>query len=133
MKLVFKEDPRAWRRFSLSLIVPLAVLGLLLWWRRKIGPAALAGELGCLLAWFVGCLAKPAWFRGLYRVGMAWGWRFTLLLGQVMLVLLFFLVLTPLGWGLRLCGKDLLSLKRRPEATSYWQRSRGAIDLEKMY
>jgi len=32
----------------------------------------------------------------------------------------FFVVITPLGWLMRALGKDLLRLKREPDAASYW-------------
>jgi hypothetical protein len=31
-----------------------------------------------------------------------------------------FLSVTPVAWIMRLRGKDVLSLKRRPDLTSYW-------------
>jgi hypothetical protein len=33
---------------------------------------------------------------------------------------IFFLCLTPIAWIMRLRGKDLLSLSRRPDLSSYW-------------
>lgn len=50
--------------------------------------------------------------------------RFGLLLGKltnpIVTGLLFFLVVTPIGLLLRLAGKDLLRLRRDPDASSYW-------------
>jgi len=39
--------------------------------------------------------------------------------------LLFFAAVTPTGWLMRLRGRDVLSLKRRPELKSYWIRREG--------
>ena len=38
----------------------------------------------------------------------------------VVLAILFFVVLTPVGFLLRLVGRDALRLKRDPMAASYW-------------
>lgn len=44
---------------------------------------------------------------------------------RVVLFLLFFLVLTPLGILLRALGKDYLALRKEPNATTYWISRRG--------
>lgn len=50
--------------------------------------------------------------------------RFGLLLGRltnpIVMGVLFFAVLVPIGWFLRLRGHDLLRLRRDDEAASYW-------------
>ena len=43
------------------------------------------------------------------------------IVSRVLLTVLFLLVVTPLGLLLRLFGKDLLHLKRKPASESYWQ------------
>jgi hypothetical protein len=53
--------------------------------------------------------------------------------GRLILALVFLGVLTPLGWLLRLTGKDLLRLKRDPKAASYWQSASTTNDLESMF
>lgn len=51
--------------------------------------------------------------------------KFGYLLGHVVslivLSLLYFAVFTPLGMLLRLCGKDVLELKRQSSLASYWK------------
>jgi hypothetical protein len=34
--------------------------------------------------------------------------------------MIFFACVTPTGWIMRLLGKEVLSLKRRPDLSSYW-------------
>ena len=50
--------------------------------------------------------------------------RFGLLLHRItsplVLGIMFFVVITPMGWIMRALGKDLLRLKIDPAATSYW-------------
>ena len=42
------------------------------------------------------------------------------IVNPVVMGILFFVVITPAALLLRLAGKDLLRLKRDPQATSYW-------------
>jgi uncharacterized membrane protein AbrB (regulator of aidB expression) len=133
MKPRLKELPSEWQKFTLATLVPGAVI---CWWlgRRGVLPAALAGALsiGFSLA-LVASLARPIWFRGFYRWGVAWGYRFAHLIGQAALALFFWLVITPLGLFLRCLGKDLLRLKRDPNAKSYWLPRRDASNLDRMF
>lgn len=94
-----------------------AVLGGLLLWRHRNAAAAVAFALGgpllFLAAFFPAGLARPhrAWLafaRVLGRVNSA-----------IFLFLTFFLVLTPLGFVLRLLGRDELR-RRRPAPASMW-------------
>jgi hypothetical protein len=39
---------------------------------------------------------------------------------RIILTAIFFLVITPIGWWLRITRKDWLSLKRDQRANSYW-------------
>ena len=47
------------------------------------------------------------------RIGQAFG--------KILLMILFVLFVTPMGWLLRLFGKDLLAIKCDPQATTYWR------------
>lgn len=133
MKLRFKEDPREWRKFGLSSSLVLALLVGFLCWRGVLPNLGSVFGLAFLLLTAVLALARPRWFRTPYRLGL----RFSHLLGRVVapvvLGLIFFLVLTPLGLLLRLLGKDLLRLRRNPAATTYWQPPSGSDDLGKLY
>ena len=133
MKLRLKEDPREWRKFGLSSAVVLALLVGLFWWRGKVSPATAGPALVCLALVAALAVVRPAWFRGPYRAGMRLSHFMGRVVSPVILGLLFFLVVTPLGLVMRLAGKDLLRLRRNPGSTTYWQPSRGGSDLNKMF
>jgi len=61
--------------------------------------------------------------RTLKWVNMGW-MTLAMVLGaivsSILLTLMFYCVLTPLGFLARFMGKDFLSLKLSPDATSYW-------------
>jgi len=88
---------------------PLISGGAVRWWAA--GVAALFG----LAAWLApAILAAPN----------RWWLRFGLLLGKIVspvaLGLLFYLVFAPVGFLMRLAGKDPLRMRREPSAASYW-------------
>ena len=56
------------------------------------------------------CL-RPRWFRGHCRFTLRLRFYTSQIFGKVVLAALFFLKLTPLGWALRLLGKDFIQLK----------------------
>jgi hypothetical protein len=109
------------RSFGLTIGALLILVALVVVWRAgwAIGGGArwLAGS-GAALA-FIG-LAAPALLRPLYR-----GWMgFALVLGHVMtrvlLTVVFFLVVTPIGLIRRALGRDPIERSPAPDLASYW-------------
>lgn len=133
MKARYQEDRAAWRKFAIGFAVgPLAIAGLL-WWRQVIGPRGFGWTAAVLVAVVAVLFAVPRWNRAFYRVGLRIGTAIGGVMGPVILTILFFALLTPLGLLLRLLGKDLLRLKRDPAVTSYWQPPRKGGGFEKMF
>jgi hypothetical protein len=133
MKLRLKEDPREWRKFGLNSALALALITGLLCWRAAISTTACVAVLAVLALSALLAMARPDWFRRPYRLGMRISHWMGRLVAPVVLGLIFFLVVTPLGLLLRLLGKDLLRLRRDPSAASYWQATTGSDDLTKMF
>lgn len=133
MKLRWKEDPREWRKFGLSSALVLALITGWLCWRGVMPGSAAVGLLGAWLA--AACLAvwRPVWLRTPYRIGMQVSHGMGRIVAPVILSVVFLLVLTPLGLLLRLFGKDLLRLRRNPQAATYWQTPAGSDDVTKMF
>jgi len=133
MRLHFKEEPKEWRKAALlSLIGPSVLIGILRWrhvvsWNGVAVALALAA-LVALCAWL-----RPRWFRGYYRFTTWLGFHIIQFIGKAVLVAIFFLFLTPLGWILRLAGKDLLQLKSKPDLKTFWQPAKPDGSLDRMY
>ena len=105
------------RKFGFAFTGGLTVLGSLLLWRGKApGPYVLgAAALVLTLA-----LLAPAALRPLEKV-LATIFRWvTAAITYVVLVLTYYLVVTPMGIVMRLLGKDPLHLKREPNRPSFW-------------
>ena len=62
----------------------------------------------------------PRSLKWVYVVWMTLAMLIGGIVSTVLLALLFYLVITPIGLIARLAGNDFLSRKLAPEATSYW-------------
>ena len=134
MRMRFKDTPSERRKFLLSLSIMLSIVVAVLLWRGIIPwPSAwLAwGAVAVLLC--VG-LAWEAAGRWVHRAGMTLGFCVGRVFGTLFLLLLFFVLLLPLGLALRLFGKDLLQMRRwQAGAKSYWKTARPPGSLDSMH
>ena len=133
MRLHFKEDPREWRKVTLlGMIGPILITSILRW-RGVVSSTCLAAVLGLIaLVALCACL-RPRWFRGFYRFTTRLGFYTTQIFGKVVLVALFFVILTPFGLILRLLGKDLLQIKSPRDQKTFWQPARQDGSLDSLY
>ena len=99
------------KSFGVSVGIVLWVIAALLIWRGRVGRAEVVGGVGAVLL-VLGLVYPPL----LKYPSAAW-WRFSRALGyvnaRVLLSIIFFLILTPLGLLWRLTGKDPLARQRR--------------------
>jgi ABC-type uncharacterized transport system permease subunit len=133
MKLKLKEEPKEWRKAAWMSALGLTVLSSLLRWRRVLPVAPWASVLCVLAAIAIAAALQPRWFRGYYRFSTKLGFVLSQLAGHIVLVLVFFIVVTPLGLVLRMLGKDPLRLRRPPDAQSYWSEVRGKSSLDSLF
>lgn len=95
--------------FCFVALWPLVHHAALRWWALPV--AAVLLVLAVFAPHFLAPLNR-AWFR----LGLA----LNKIVSPVLMAVLFFGAVVPLGWFLRWKGEDLLSLKRAPEAETYW-------------
>jgi hypothetical protein len=131
--LRLKEQPIEWVKFTgvMGIAVNL-VLALLSWKGLVAGQACLAATALAIAAVMAASL-RPIWFRGFYRRGMTVSFHIGQAFGKLLLALLFFLMVTPMGWLLRLLGKDLLEIKRQPDKTSFWHPAKNNREFDRMF
>ncbi len=115
---VGKKHVRSFGYLVGGALMALALVGL---WRRggaaNVTVYALLGSGGALAAL---ALAAPAALRPLYRVWMGLALVLGFVMTRVILTLVFFLVITPVGWIMRALGKDPLHRRSDRSAASYW-------------
>lgn len=133
MKLHFEEDPREWRKTTLIGLIGPAVITGILRWRGVMSTRFLIAVLAVIAVTALCVCLRPRWFRGHYRFTLRLGFYTSQILGKVVLAALFFLILTPLGWTLRLLGKDFLQLKSRKNQQTFWQPARQDGSLDRLF
>ena len=104
------------RKFGLTMGIFLGVFGFILLWRGRNDCVywLAAGAVMLFLSFCFAALLGPvqkAWMT----LAVLMGW----VMSRVILCVLFFLIVTPLGFIVRLTGKDLLNEKFKSEG-SYW-------------
>ena len=133
MRLKYLENPREWRKSAIMTAVGAALVSSILHW-RSIMPARIwlwicsACGLFALLAFI-----RPVWFRTFYRVSLWLGFHSSQLVGRCVLVLFFFLILTPAGIALRLFGKDPLQKGLNRETPSHWSEPPECTPLDRLF
>ena len=133
MELNLKDEPKEWRKSALLSVVGLALITSLLRWRHVLGNRPWPIILSVLALIAICAALRPRWFRGYHLLSMRLGFVLSRVLGRVLLMLFFLFILTPLGWMLRMMGKDLLQLKRRPDAATYWERAKEQGPLDRLF
>jgi len=127
----WRPDARELRRFALAMLIGFTVLGLLSVWR------AWGISTTSIVLWSAGVvLAIAAFIPGLGRVAYLTVYLPTSIIGyvvsNVILALMFFLVITPLGILLKLMGKDILQ-QQRQKNTTQWTPLKGAKTEDSYY
>ena len=96
-------------------------------------PMWIVGVLGALL---VGsALIRPSGLRVAQRYWMGFGFAIGWFTSRVILIVLFYGIVTPIGMFARLTGKKFLDIRFRDGAKSYWvpKNKRDNTDYERMF
>jgi hypothetical protein len=89
--------------------MPLLRLGSPRWWAL-----AVAGGFGLV------AILSPHFLHPLNKAWLAFGRLLHRVVSPLIMGAVFFLCVTPIAWVMRRRGKDVLSLRRRPDLSSYW-------------
>ncbi len=118
----WQPDRRFYRVFGLSLVLTGLAVAAVLWWRLDgiVAPAIVAGATA------VGGLLAVAWpqswpARLVYWLVALPAFALGTVMSLVLVSVVYYLVVTPLGLALRAAGKDFLGLRGRP--ASFWHEA----------
>ncbi len=114
------KDDRTLRQFAgLCVVIFGTLFGLN--WHRSQGSPRLVAWAGLVLACLVGLagLINPGWIRPVFWSATAVTRPLGHVTGKLILAVIFFGVVTPLGWIFRLTGRDPLE-RRLARNRSYW-------------
>jgi hypothetical protein len=77
------------------------------------------------------CRAVPPLFRLIYRTWIGFSVILGYFVSRILLTIIFFVVIIPTGFLMRLLGKDPMDRKLDPDAKTYWiKREEGPPDPE---
>jgi saxitoxin biosynthesis operon SxtJ-like protein len=111
-----RPGPKELRNLGLVFLGAFGLIGGLLWWR---GGAAWPWFLAAAGLFGLWGLLWPAGLKGVYKVWLSLAIVLGFFVSRILLTLLFYLVVTPIGLLMRLLGKDLLDQKMG-DRDSYW-------------
>ena len=113
------SDTKSLRKFGMTMGIALLAIAVFIIVRHQHSPLPV---LIIALIFFILGAATPALLKPVYIVWM----KFAYLLGWVntrlILLIIFYLVFTPIGLVMRLCGIDPLERKINKKAGSYWKK-----------
>jgi hypothetical protein len=121
-----KSGTRELRQFGVTIAAALCIIAGGLWWKGSpwYGCLLAAGAAALAMALLVPRRLKP-FQKGWMVLGLCLG----LVVSSGLMIVLFYLVVTPLGLLMRLRGRDPLKRAFDRDAKSYWiPRDRGGAD-----
>lgn len=79
-------------------------------------------------------LISPQKLKNFYKVWMGFAFALGWVVSRLILIILFYLVLLPIGLLAKIFGKEFLDLKFKDGKPSYWiPKEKRKIDYEKLY
>ncbi len=121
-------DKKKIRTFSLGLATILTAVGLLKLYKDQMIVAIVLLYLGMtslILAFFLQSLMKPVYIVFM-KVAHILGWINT----RILLGIIYYIMITPIGVIMKVFGKDLLDKRIKPDKGSYWVK-REEIEFDK--
>ena len=113
-----KEDQTTLRKFGLTVGTVLLLAGIVLYLTGKSSSVVIGGS-GVLLILFG--LILPRILKPLNKIWMILAVILGWFMSRLILFILFYIVVTPIGFFLKLMGKDFLRRKSDKNSKSYWE------------
>lgn len=132
MTLDLKPTPRRLSEFAVAFAVAGTLVGLMLTW-RGVSPVWAGLVAGIALVWaFVGRRVQAVGLRT-YQGLTLLTYPIGLVVSHVLMAIVYFAILTPIGWLRRTFGGDPLRRAFDRDASSYWTPREGKPDLESYF
>lgn len=116
--VIAKPTPKLLRQFAGLWLIVFPLLAAVRVWRGHADNWAIGLAVVGVVVGLLG-LVKPEAMRPIYSGWMLAAFPIGWTVSQLMLLVLFYLVFTPVGLVFRLMRRDALNLRRR-DVTSYW-------------
>lgn len=120
-----KEDKTTLRKFGLTVGTVIFLIGIVLYLTGK-SSSVVFGGVGVLLILFG--LILPNILKPLNKIWMILALIMGWFMSRVILTILFYFVLTPIGITAKIFGKKFLNLKIDKEVKSYWKKREKTVN-----
>ncbi len=126
--LPLNPDRKTLRQFAGIWLVFFGGLALLqAFGRGRMNLGISIGALALLVG--VAGLVQPEWVRMIYVGWMVLAFPIGWTISQLMLLVMYFGIFTPIALTFRLAGRDALHRARRPDVESYWAPKPAPVDV----
>jgi hypothetical protein len=112
-----KGDKSDWKKFGITMGIVLTVIGCFLFWKKN-NYFELLFSLAAIF--FVLGFTLPFALKPVYKAWMALSVVMGHIMTLVIMVIIFYLIVTPIGFIASLTGKEFLNMKIDKSAKSYW-------------
>jgi hypothetical protein len=142
IQLNVKPDRKTLAQFGLVALVAFGLIGGLIFWRKEFFGLHLsdgAARTTALVLWGLGGLSallglvKPELNRFLFVGLILVTFPIGFVLSYVIMGIIFYLIITPVGLVFRLIGRDPLAKRFDPKAATYWVPHRNAESVERYF
>ena len=128
----FKPTTKALRQFAAAWLIFFLAFGAHQYWARRHPTVGLA-LMGLAVAVGLLGLAKPSAVRRLFVTWMVVAFPIGWLISLLMLLLMYYGLLTPVAMFFRLRGRDLLRRKPEPQRTTFWMPKETPQDVRSYF
>lgn len=132
MNVNWRPDRKGLREFGEAALAMMTVLGIAMVLLGRISPATALWFCASGLAVYVASRAWAPLVLPVYLALMGLSWPIGYVVSHVVMSIAFFLVFTPIGLIMRLCGRDPLS-RRLQRGKSYWQPHRSPTSARQYF
>ncbi|GAB6268699.1 hypothetical protein DS62_03280 [Smithella sp. SC_K08D17] len=112
-----KGNKSDWEKFGITMGIILSIIGFYLLWEKNNNYNYI---LFLAAAFFITGLILPSILRPVYKVWMAIAVVMNFIMTRVIMAVIFYLIVTPIGLIASLTGKKFLDMKIDKNAKSYW-------------
>ena len=127
------HDKKTLRKFIITIALALLLLATISYFfAHHLQQVAVLSSFAFVL--LVAARVFPQKFKLAHIVWMALAFSLGYFMSRIILTLLFYLIITPMGLAMRLFGKDLIDKRIEKNKESYWiKRKNGSDGLERVY
>jgi hypothetical protein len=125
-----KGDKSDWKKFGITMGVIFTIIGLYLLWKKN---NYFEYSFFLSAAFFILGLVLPSVLKYVYKAWMSLAVVMGFIMTRVIMFIIFFLIVTPIGLIASITGKKFLDMKIDQSAKSYWIARESAQKVKSDY